>query len=194
MSVQARINRLPYLLRLILTARAKATALSFIKSFHDGIKNNAFGLKKLKDETIERKRRLAMELPEVPLYGRGDDKKDRSYVNMLRLRKLKAGYRVYPSKAMHYSKKVKLDKLLYVHEHGAILKGAGDTLIRIPPRPALKLAYRQTMGTQIKGDRSKKVKAEAAKYLRTGMDSYFKSEPINMTKPYKETERRATGN
>ena len=89
-----RIKRLPRLkfMNSLFFSMCYGDSLRMVKAFHDGIKKNAFGLKALKDGTIRRKQRLGMELPGVPLYGEGDESENKSYINMLRLTKLKNGY------------------------------------------------------------------------------------------------------
>ncbi|MCK5603984.1 hypothetical protein KAR91_19005, partial [Candidatus Pacearchaeota archaeon] len=91
---------------------SKRDALTMMKNFHDGIKQNSFRLEKLADSTIKRKRAMAMIKPNVPLYGKGDAKKKTSFANMLRVRKLKSGYTVFASKAKHHDADMKLNDML----------------------------------------------------------------------------------
>ena len=123
----------------------KGPALMTIKNFKEGIRLNSFRLEKLTDGTIRRKRQLGMERPRTPLYGRGDDVKDRSYINMLRMRKLINGHKVFVSVAMHHSGAIRLRDLFVVHEFGTIIKGAHGQFIRIPARPAFKKAQQRTL-------------------------------------------------
>jgi|GEM_PF-5753709 len=148
-SVKKRINRIPKIAFPIMRAFVKTDALSMIKEFHDGIKKKAFGLEKLASGTVKRKRSLGMERPSTPLYGLGDEKKKNSYVNMLRMKKIKNGYNVYASNRKHYGGNIKLNDLLEVHENGTIIK-RGNNLIRIPPRPAFLMAYKNVLKKRIK--------------------------------------------
>lgn len=142
--VKKRIKKIPQIAIPIMMAFVKTDALDMVKNFHDGIKKKSFGLEKLKADTIKRKRHLGMERPSTPLYALGDESKKKSYVNMLRIKRIKNGYKVYPTKAKHHSGNIRLNRLLEVHENGTIIK-RGDILIRIPPRPAFLMAYKQTL-------------------------------------------------
>ena len=141
---RSRIRRISKLIDDTVLAYAKRDAMKLMKNFHDGIKQNSFRLKRLEDGTIARKRSMAMEKPNVPLYGAGDSKKKNSFVNMLRMRRIKAGYKVFASNAKHHSADLKLKDILDVHEKGRIIS-RGDALIRIPPRPAFEKAFKRTL-------------------------------------------------
>lgn len=154
----------------------KGDALTLVKNFKKGIKTNSLGLEKLKDGTIKRKRSLGMELPETPLYGKGDGDKNRSYINMLRLRKLKNGYKVAPSWAKHWNSDLKLEDLYTIHEFGTIIKGAYGQLIRIPARPALLKSYEQTLKDISKKDNSQMVKRAITGYINDAKTTQFKIE------------------
>jgi hypothetical protein len=180
-AVQKRIARLPTLVLGLLSAIRKKDASRYIKNFHDGIKNKSFRLKKLERGTIIRKERMGMEFPRTPLYGRGDDKKDRSYVNMMRMRKLKNGWRVKPSIAKHYSGKVKLRTLFFVHEFGAIIK-QGEKMIRIPPRPAALKAFNKTLKQEKKQENAPLVKKAINKYINTGREQAIFQQKLQLEK------------
>jgi hypothetical protein len=115
----------------------KREAIFFIKIFQDGIKNKQFGLQKLSQSTVTSKQRQGMQYPDTPLYGEGLDIDKRTYINALRIRKLKQGYNVYVSKAMHHSANKPLDYLFAIHELGCTIV-RGNTATVIPPRPAFK--------------------------------------------------------
>jgi len=183
-----RIKRLPKLKEgnRLFFAYTKGDSLRMIRAFHNGIKNSAFGLVELKDKTVRRKMRLGMELPDTPLYGAGDDQKPNSYVNMLRLRKLKNGYKVFPSKGKHYSGTITLDHLFNIHEAGAIIKlknysdkksvEAKRSLVRIPPRPAFLKAFELVATEKRKKERSQKVKRVMTQYINDGRTAQFLKE------------------
>jgi len=118
-------------------ATTKKIAEKTMNAFTKGIKNDSFGLARLKQSTIDQKKRKGYPNPEAPLYGRGGD---RSYSEMLILRKLKNGkYRIRPSSKYHHSGKVKLKTLFFVHEFGMVID-TGRALIFIKARPAFRNA------------------------------------------------------
>jgi hypothetical protein len=152
----------------LMKAPLKRDALRTVKNFKEGIKRNSFALQKLKDETVYRKRLLGMERPNAPLYGMGDSVKKKSYINMLRIKELKNGWKLYPSWAKHYSAAIKLNLLFFVHEYGTIIKGRGGVMIRIPPRPALLKAFLRTMKQRRMKEDCKLMKQAMIVYARTG--------------------------
>ena len=166
-AVRKRISRIPDLFLATVFTSSKRDAIAMINNFHSGIKSNNFGLEKLADGTIQRKATQGMERPQVPLYGKGDDKKDNSYINGLRLKKIKNGYRVYFSKGKHWSGNLSLEDLYFIHENGAVIK-RGDALILIPPRQAFSKAFARTIKQRRNKETSAKVRAAYAEYLRTG--------------------------
>jgi hypothetical protein len=131
---------------------------------------NNFGLQKLADWTIQRKMTQGMERPQVPLYGMGDDKKDDSYINGLRLRKLKDGYKVFFSRKKHWSGELTLEDLYQIHENGAVFK-KGETVIIIPPRPAFRKAFVRTLKQLKAQETADDVKRVYSQYIRTGQAS-----------------------
>lgn len=171
-----RISKLPKYIEGILEAQTKKDASSLIKEFKKGIKENSLELWPLKESTIRRKELQGFEEPDFPLYGLGDEDKYFSYMNMLRYKKIKNGYKVYPSKESHWSKRLSLRKLFLVHEFGAIISGKNGTLIRIPPRPALFNAYKNIMQKKSKDKKetSRVVKAAIKDFVNTGRDSLLR--------------------
>lgn len=122
-------------------AKTKKVAEKTIKNFSEGIKNDTFGLQRLKPETIKQKQRMGYPKPSTPLYGKGGD---RSYSNMLMYRKLKSGiYRIRPSERYHHKAGIPLRVLFIVHEHGMVIDN-GKALIFIPSRPALQKSVVKT--------------------------------------------------
>ena len=122
----------------------KDHAQDLIDDFHDGILKREFPLKDLKPETISGKRRAGYDFPEVPLVGKGDrrgSKRD-SYINMLRLMRVKKGWAIAISKGNHWSG-VPLKMLFEVHEKGAKIAKKDGTIIQIPKRPAWRYAQRK---------------------------------------------------
>lgn len=174
-SVQKRLDRLPQNTINLIFSLLKRDSLKLVNNFREGIKQNSFRLERLKDGTIQRKRRLGYERPRTPLYGKGDEKRDKSYMNLLRIRKLKNGYKVYPSIAKHYSGRINLRLLFYVHEFGTIIK-RGNSMIRIPPRPALLKAYNRYLRSIKKDEKSKTVRKAINKYIRDGNEQHFVKE------------------
>lgn len=185
----------------MLKAPLKRDALLTMKNFKEGIKNRSFGLKKLEDGTIRRKQLLGMERPDTPLFGKGDEQKRNSYINMLRIKHVKGGYMVTPAKTKHWSRKIELNRLWKVHELGTtIALGArqsiktkqtrGNTLIRIPPRPALLMAYRKTMTMRnVKAD-AKIIKRALAIYAETGKKGVLEKAEKQFTRGLTKYEER----
>ena len=69
---------------------------------------------------------------------------------------------------MHYSKKIDLKTLYFVHEFGTIFQGAQGQLIRIPSRPALFNAFRKTLKDRSRRDNSQMVKRAATRFVNEG--------------------------
>jgi hypothetical protein len=166
-----RIKRLPDIAVNAMFGALKKDALGLIKIFHDGIKNNDLGLEELSPFTVSKKKFQGMSKPKSPLYGRGDEKLDRSYSNMLRMRKLKNGWKVYPSWAKHHESKLQLRQLFKIHEMGATFK-RGETTVRIPPRPAFLLSYRKWMAKKKDDETGKQVRKAITEYVNKGTSRY----------------------
>ena len=120
----------------------------------------------LSQKTIDSKERQGLSKPETPLYGYGDWS-DKSYMNMFLLRKLKNGWKAYPRKAKHHKANMELRQLFEIHEYGRTIK-RGETLIRIPPRPAGWATYREVLLKVKKKEASRKVKQAITEYINTG--------------------------
>lgn len=167
-----RIKRLPKLVGNIADTTAKKDATGIIEDFKNGIRKNNFGLKVLQDITIKRKRALGYSKPTTPLYGAGDDVTE-TYIDMFIVKKLKKGYRITPRWKMHHSGNVELRILFYVHENGAIINN-GKALIRIPPRPAFRMAFQRYLRRKQKRETSKEVKKAIRETINTGNTNGFK--------------------
>jgi hypothetical protein len=139
-NIEQKLRDMPKRTQRSLKSVYRKNANEFIKVFKDGVRSETFNLKKLKVGTIQRKASAGFPQPETPLYGLGDMMKDRSYINMFRIREVINGYLVQPSIAKHWSGKISLRNLFLVHEFGATIK-RGKSLVRIPARPAVKKAY-----------------------------------------------------
>lgn len=183
--LQKNIKKLPKAIFPLLFAQTQRDSLNMIKTFQDGIRQNSFRLVKLVDGTIQRKKYLNYSHPRTPLYGQGDEKKKNSYINMLRIRKLKNGHKVYASNAKHWSGNLKLNDLMTVQEFGTIIKSKSGTLIRIPARPAFMKAYNRILirkkETQFKDNQT--IRLLLNQYIKDGKDAHIK----------KETERTIAG-
>ena len=165
----ARIKRLPVYYDKAMHGQRKKDGIELIKIFHDGIKENELYLNALAEKTIKGKLKKGYERPGSPLYGKGDKEHKKSYSNMLRLGKLRNGWKVFASWGMHWSGKIKLRDLLKIHEEGATIK-RGEGLIKIPPRPAFWRSYRKLMD-KIQTDQkeqSKEVKSAINEYINKG--------------------------
>lgn len=180
-----RVARLPKLVERAVRSGTKKSAIAVIEAFQDGIRTNSFKLVPLKPATVDKKRAQGMSRPKAPLYGRGDEVEKKSYINMLRIRKLKNGWKVFASWAKHHSADIQLRSLLQIHEEGAIIKqrrGNNVVLIRIPPRPALAKALRRVLKGKIQQENTLEVRRAMRLLLKTGSTKGFR-------KIYQKTER-----
>lgn len=164
-----RMKHLPKLSGHVISAGTMRTAMLIIKYFQQGIRTSSFNLQALKEMTIEGKKSAGFDKPETPLFGKGDRRKKDTYINCLRIKKLKNEVIIYVSKAKHWSGGITLYDLFIVHEFGALIK-RGDTIIRIPKRPALFLAYKKYLGGRRadKRETSKQVRRVMIDYIHGG--------------------------
>jgi len=178
-AIARRIKNLPKMATDMIEMVAKGQAQALRSEFHDGIKENKFGLQPLKEATMDRKEAMGFDIPENPLYGLGDSAED-SYANMLEVFKDegKKKYIVKPRDEYHQvqakdgsivASKFKLKDLFTVHEYGCtISNGFGmGILIRIPPRPALRYAHDIILKRLKDRDPAKEVRSAINKYLKT---------------------------
>lgn len=165
---KARIQKLPQLIDDTMMGHLKGSATGIVEEFKKGIRLNNMGLQKLKDATIAGKIRNNYPKPETPLYGLGD-REERSYINMMRIKKLKNGYKVYPSKAKHHKSNLKLSDLFKIHEYGCTMNLKNGTTVRIPPRPAFFKAYERQMlkMRKDKKETSRDVKKAITEFINT---------------------------
>lgn len=140
---KARIKRVPTYTGDAINFVAKTKAYKFIEFWQKNVRTDALGVKRLKVKTIKAKRIKGFPKPAVPLYGLGDGD-THTYINMMRIYKIKNGYRVRPGRKKHHESKLSLKDLFQVHEFGAtITNGFGKgILIRIPARPTFFLSYK----------------------------------------------------
>jgi len=162
-----RIKNLPELVNDMMQAKLKKDVKGLINEFKNGLRKNSLGLEKLASLTIEGKRNKGYSKPENPLYGKGDDRKNDSYINLFKIQKVKGGYKVTPSKRMHWSKKISLKDLFTIHEYGTKIVKKDGTIVIIPPRPALLYAYRKWMSKR-KAD-----KRETSRQVKSAINGYI---------------------
>ena len=74
-----------------------------------------------------------------------------------------------PSTRMHREADLTLKQLFYVHEYGTLIT-RGNSLIRIPPRPALFNSYKKVLQKRSKTELSQKFKRAVTNYINTGKD------------------------
>ena len=151
-AIKARIRRMPELAENAVSGAVKKNIMEINTIFHDGIKKNSLGLEPLAEITVNAKRRSGMKNPENPLNGKGDDAEERAYMNMMNIMKVSKGWKLYPSRRMHWSKKITLALLFKIHEHGATIRTSAGTFIKIIPRPALMLAFQKWLSQRKKND------------------------------------------
>lgn len=173
-----RIQSLPKLIGEAVSGKVKRNLLEINKIFHDGIKFNKLSLEALKQSTIISKKSKGYEKPRSPLYGAGDKEGDRAYSGMMKITKIKNGWKLQPSRKKHHSKKLYLKDLLKIHEYGAVIKRRtkdGVTLIKIPPRPAFLLSYNRWLRSRRKDQRetSKELKKAVSDFINTGKSRYL---------------------
>jgi len=153
-------------------ANANKAAVMVVQEFQQGIRNNRLGLRKLRPATVSAKRRQKMVLPSTPLYGLGDYHRD-TLINSLYVRPYGGGHKkttvaVMVSKRAHHhegkGKRIRLDALLWIHEHGAFIK-RGGTIIALPPRPALRIAWERAIRKVRAQHRAPKMKAALTELL-----------------------------
>lgn len=178
-AVRSRVRRLPKLMIKQMEAHARKDANAVIKEFRDGISNDGLMLRRLRPLTIESKTRRGLGEPTFPLYALGLGN-SRSYVNMLHVKKV--GDRMYvvrPRPGYHHGKRwpgdqakkqIKLKDLFDVHEYGAVINNAfgRGIVVRIPPRPALRFAYKKYIRRRAREDPAVAVRVAIAKYIRAG--------------------------
>jgi len=166
-----RIKNLPKWMIDFAKAQVKRDAINLIKEFKEGLIKNNFRLDPLKPATIRQKEKMNYPAPKRPLYGIGEDE-PRSYMNMLRIRELKYGFKVYPSWAKHHKSDLKLRTLLEIHEYGKTFENKGGTLTVIPPRPAFRKAYERLLKKRKKLE-TEKVRRELNRFINQGKKDYF---------------------
>jgi len=178
-AVKSRVRRLPKMMIGHLKAHARKDANGVIEEFKDGIANDSLRLERLRPATIESKERHGLGQPTTPLFGLGLEDR-RSYVNMLHVRKVaERMYVVRPKPGYHHGKTepgdppkkaVKLKDLFDVHEYGALIANAfgKGIVVRIPPRPALRFAYKKYIRRRAREDPAVKVRAAIARFVNAG--------------------------
>jgi len=164
-NVNKRLDKLPQFYNNMLISTRKGDADKFIDQFKKNIRHGRLNLESLATKTIDSKERQGLPKPTIPLYGFGDWS-DNSYINMFLLKRLSKGWKAYPRWAKHHSANMTLRQLFEIHEYGRTIK-RGETLIRIPPRPAAWETYRQVLNS-IKKKEVGKVKKAITEYIKTG--------------------------
>jgi bifunctional DNA-binding transcriptional regulator/antitoxin component of YhaV-PrlF toxin-antitoxin module len=172
-AVKSRIRRLPKLVEQTADTFSKKDAVALIQTFRDGIKNDSFGLTRLKTKTVLAKSRQGKPKPTTPLYGDGENEKN-SYINLFAIRKIKNGYRVFARWAKHHESSLSLRDLFEIHEKGALIKMKNGGIIRIPPRPAFSKTFRRFLNKKKKAENVKAVRDAMDKLIHKGNEQDFK--------------------
>jgi len=155
-AVKKRIQRLPKLVNEAADTFSKKDAVFLIETFQKGLSDGSFPLQVLKPDTEKQKAARGYSKPQNPLYGAGASE-DKSYYNLFRIRKIKNGYRVYARWAKHHDSALPLRVLFGIHENGALIKQPNGAIIRIPPRPAFRLAYQRYLKKRVRQENVRKV-------------------------------------
>lgn len=167
---RSRVRRLPQLLMHELEAQALKDAEELVSLFKQGIRRHEYPLKALKPETIERKTRAGYASPSTPLFG--TSRRKNRYNNMLEIVKIGRRWIVRPRKEKHWHASIGLDVMFDVHEYGATINGKardGSTVrIRIPPRPAFRLAYNRFLRERLQKDPSAQMQKKVIEYINRG--------------------------
>ena len=176
-----RIKKIPKMKKDLIEGLVKRDLIEIRKYFHDGIKDDTFRLERLADLTKDNKKSQGFPKPSAPLYGKGDESKDRSYMNMLVIQKAgKGAWKLIPSTKKHWSGKITLRHLHAIHEHGCKIV-RGETIIQIKPRPALLLAYRRWLIKRRQADKSKEVRKALTQFVNKGNEKL-----LNKIKKFKD--------
>jgi hypothetical protein len=162
---RSRIRRLPKFLEETVRATLKRDATMLVKTFQDGIRENDLGLDRLADSSVASKISKGYTKPFTPLYGAGDDE-PRSYINMLKMRKLKNGWLIYVSNARHHDSSLKLKDLFIVHEFGATIQ-MEHSIVRIPPRPAFTESFTKMLKSKRRAEPERQVKQAMTEWINT---------------------------
>ena len=169
-AVMARIRRLPKIYIDAVDTTSKKDAMGIMHTWAEGIAKNLLGLEPLSPVTIEKKSEQGLSKPSTPLYGRGiSDAK--SYINMLRMVKIRNGYRIKIRNAMHWSGKINLQDLFIVHEFGTTITRESGKTIRIPPRPAFNRSYNKYLRKKRQEDPANRVRKAINKYIKEGKEN-----------------------
>jgi hypothetical protein len=118
----------------------------------------------LKKRTIGRKRSMGYSKPDAPLRGMGMDMA-KTYARTMRIYRILRGWKVMMPARPHHSSKLNTKALFDIHENGALIV-THKAVIRIPSRPALATAYRQTLRDVGKHDPL--IQDAISEYLATG--------------------------
>lgn len=184
-NIKRRVAKLPKVLEMKMDAMRKRDAYGFVRIFQEGIRDDSFGLNPLSEPTIQQKADKGYERPSTPLYGAGDSEAN-SLINVFQVRKIKNGWRVSPRKAKHHESDLPLDALLSIHENGCIILvtdkmraflhyigihlRADTYAIRIPPRPAKRMAYERLLQEIAKRDPVKEIKRAVRDLINEGRE------------------------
>jgi hypothetical protein len=168
--------------------------LGFVGEYKEGLKNDNFGLRRLNKISQEQKMLSGYSQPSTPLYGAGLNEKN-SYINALRIKKIKSGYRVYISNAKHHEADLPLKVLFTIHEEGCLIKVTErmraflhyigihlkptTEIIRIPPRPTRVKAFKRHLAKRLSGEDVKMARRTIADFIRTGNWQVFLKEKKN---------------
>jgi hypothetical protein len=162
--VSKRIKKLPQLYVGVVKGKLKKDASDVVKEFKKGIREDTFNLEKLKDKTIQKKIKKGYRRPKNPLYGKGGNDQ-RAYKNMMIIREGKNNITIRPSTRKHHEANLTLKQLFYIHEYGTVIRGRGNSLIRIKPRPAFERAFKRTQKKRIETTKSIQVKKAILNYM-----------------------------
>lgn len=96
----------------------RALAEDFLRFFRKSLREGKLRLVRLSETTIQDKRNKGYSRPEVPMYGMGDSS-DRSYINLISVRRTQKGFRVGPIGSMKHHGGMTIHSLAVYHAEGA---------------------------------------------------------------------------
>lgn len=168
-AVKRRIAKLPSMVNQMAETSVHGQALRLIEIYREGLEGNTFPLPRLKRKTVKRKAALGYTKPENPLRALGMDGTN-TLASSLRAWKTGNGWVVRMPKRSHSSGRIELDKLLAIHENGAIIRKSDGTVFRIPSRPVFAMSYAQLMKELKERDPAAEVTQAVNEMLTKGKD------------------------
>lgn len=176
-AIRQRIRRLPEMVDIAAETIRKRDAYKMVQYYREGITNGNFPFPSLAPSTIRQKRRKGYAKPENPLYAGGKEIAN-TLVRNYRVYKMRDGYIVKHTNVKHHESKLSVNHIAKIQEYGLVVNN-GQALIRIPPRPAIHMAFKRVMQELSAKDPAKEVRQAVTRYLKgkgdDGLKAIFKT-------------------